>query len=143
MMSRSIDVTTGAHLAEPTHFSFADIPWIDERSEPDPAPETMIREAEQVGARRKQLARGEGGFHSQFTTMPAGFEVPPHSHDFDELFIVLAGGCTMGIGGSDAVELIARDSVAMAAGKEYGFTVGPDGIEFIVVRPGAARSSYA
>jgi quercetin dioxygenase-like cupin family protein len=73
--------------------------------------------------------------------MPAGFEVPAHSHDHDELFIVLSGGARLTTGGQ-TLELRARDSAALAAGKEYGFTVGPDGIEFMVVRPGPARSEF-
>ena len=61
----------------------------------------------------------------------------------DELFIVLAGSCTMSTGSLEEIALVQRDSVALAAGKEYGFSVGDDGLEFIVVRPGDAQSSYA
>jgi quercetin dioxygenase-like cupin family protein len=129
-------------MNDPAFFKLDDIDWVDERAEPHPAPEAMIAEAERVGARRKRLARGECGYFSEYTRMPAGFEVPAHSHSYDELFIVLSGGCRLTTGG-ETRELAARDSATLAAGKEYGFEVGPDGIEFMVVRPGAARSTYA
>ena len=100
---------------EPTLFVFDELDWVDERREPGAAAK-LIEEAERTGARRKRISRGEGGFFHQFTTMPAGFEVPMHSHDHDELFIVLSGGCTFWPDGPDrSVELKARDSVALAA----------------------------
>jgi quercetin dioxygenase-like cupin family protein len=123
---------------KPTLFEFDAIDWVDERSEPFAAPK-LIEAAERMGARRKKLARGECGFYQQYTTMPAGFEVPMHSHDFDELLIVVAGGCTFWPDGPDrSVELKARDSVALAANHEYAFLCGPQGMEFYVVRRGEA-----
>ena len=50
------------------------------------------------------------------------------------IFEVTADGQTVQIG--------ARDSAALAAGRPYGFVVGEDGIEFMVVRPGDAGSAY-
>lgn len=129
-------------MAKPTIFQLEEIDWVDERKQAKPAPEAMIAEAERSGARRKLLARGESGYFSQYTSMPPGFEVPPHSHSHDELFIVLSGGCRLMTDGR-SVELRARDSAALAAGHEYGFTVGSDGIEFMVVRPGDAQSNFA
>ena len=122
----------------PTIFEFDAIPWVDERSEPNQAPR-LIEAAERTGARRKRIARGHGGFFQQYTTMPAAFEVPMHAHDHDELFIVLAGGCTFWPDGpGHAVELKARDSVALAANHEYSFVCGPEGMEFYVIRQGEA-----
>ena len=124
--------------SRPTLFEFDQIDWVDEWKEPFAAPE-LIEAAERTGARRKKLASGEGGFYLQYTTMPAGFEVPMHSHDFDELFIVVAGGCTFWPDGPDrSVELKARDSVTLAANHEYAFICGPEGMEFHVVRRGEA-----
>jgi quercetin dioxygenase-like cupin family protein len=131
-----------AGMPKPTIFRLADIDWVDERAQPNPAPEEMIAAAEKTGARRKHLARGESGYFSEYTRMPPGFEVPAHSHSHDELFIVLSGGCRLSTDGMDRT-LEARDSAALAAGHEYGFVVGEDGIEFMVVRPGAARSKFA
>lgn len=126
---------------EPTIFAFDDIDWVDEHAEPHPAPK-LIEEAERTGARRKRIARGEGGFFQQFTTMPPGFEVPMHSHDHDELLIVVAGGCRFWPDGPDrSVELKARDSVALAANHPYAFVCGPEGMDFYVIRRGDAGVS--
>ena len=130
-----------AGTSEPKLFPFDAIDWVDEHADgsADPA---MVAKAERTGARRKKLARGEGGFHLQYTTMPAGFEVPMHSHDFDELFIVVGGGCTFWPDGPDhSVELKPRDSVTLAANHQYAFQCGPDGMEFYVVRQGEASAT--
>ena len=130
-----------APVFRPTIFEFDSIEWVDEHKEPNQAPK-LIEAAQRSGARRKRLATGEGGFHQQFTTMPAGFEVPMHSHDHDELFIVLAGGCTFWPDGpSRSVSLTARDSVALAANHEYAFVCGPEGMDFYVIRQGEASVS--
>jgi quercetin dioxygenase-like cupin family protein len=129
-------------MAKPSIFQLDEIDWVDERKQANPAPEEMIAKAETTGARRKHLARGESGYFSQYTTMPAGFEVPPHSHSHDELFIVLSGGCKLTTDGKETT-LRARDSAALAGGHEYGFVVGDEGIEFMVVRPGDAQSNFA
>jgi quercetin dioxygenase-like cupin family protein len=125
----------------PTIFEFERIAWVDEHKEPGAAPK-LIEAAEREGARRKKLARGEGGFYQQFTTMPPGFEVPMHSHDHDELFIVLSGGCTFWPDGPDhSMQLSERDSVALAANHAYSFICGPDGMDFYVIRQGEAGVS--
>lgn len=129
-------------MSQTNVFQFEKISWVDEGAEPNPAPAAMRADAERKGARRKRLARGECGYFSQYSVMPPGFEVPPHSHSHDELFIVLSGSCTLIGGPADGLELGARDSAALAAGREYGFRVGAQGIEFIVVRPGEARSDF-
>ena len=125
----------------PTVFEFERIDWVDEHREPGAAPQ-LIAAAERMGARRKRLAQGEGGFYHQFTTMPAGFEVPMHSHDHDELLIVLSGGCTFWPDGPDhSIQLQARDSIALAANHEYAFICGPEGMDFHVIRQGEASVS--
>lgn len=122
----------------PTVFEFDSIAWVDEHKEAHQAPK-LIAAAERLGARRKKIATGQGGFYHQFTTMPAGFEVPLHSHDHDELLIVVAGGCTFWPDGPDhSVELSAHDSVALAANHKYAFNVGPQGMDFYVIRQGEA-----
>ena len=123
-------------------FLFDEVEWVDERADPK-APIEIIEEAERSGAARKRIATGESGFHLQYSTMPAGFHVPPHAHDHDELFIVVSGGCTMWANGPDeAVEMGPKDSAALVAGHEYSFTCGPDGMEFYVVRRGAAGLTH-
>ena len=90
---------------------------------------------EKAGARRKYLARGEQGFHAQYSTFPPGYEVPPHTHDVDELLVILDGGCTV----TDGTALGKHDSVTVPAGHEYGFTCGTDGMTMMTIR--AAKSS--
>ena len=85
--------TTGG----PRYFVLDEIEWPDERSAPT-APLELVEEAERLGARRKFLARGEGGFHSQYSEFPPGYAVPLHSHDHDELILLLDGSCTMSDG---------------------------------------------
>jgi quercetin dioxygenase-like cupin family protein len=106
----------------------------DERGAPT-APLALVEEAERLGARRKFLARGEGGFHSQYSEFPPGYAVPMHSHAHDELILLLDGSCIM----SDGQILGRHDSVVLRAGAEYGFTAGDGGMVFVTVR--GARSS--
>ena len=77
---------------------YAEIDWDRplETAAPGAAPpEAMVREAERLGARRKRLARGEGGFFLNRSVLPAGYVIPPHSHDHAELLVVLSGGCSV------------------------------------------------
>ncbi len=122
----------------PTVFEFDAIQWVDEDQETIASPK-LVEEAKRRGARRKKISRGHGGFFHQYTTMPAGFEVPMHSHSHDELLIVLSGGCTFWPDGPErSIELKARDSIALAADHEYRFICGPEGMEFYVIRRGDA-----
>ena len=115
-----------------------DIPWPDEGT--SGAPRELVEEARRKGAKRKFLARGEGGFHSQYSEFPAGYTVPMHSHDHDELIVLLEGSCTM-LG--DGPTLAARDSMVLTAGHEYGFTAGPGGMAFMTIRTGRSETRLA
>ena len=95
---------------------------------------------EDRGARRKFLARGEGGFHSQYSELPAGYTIPPHSHDRDELIVVLDGSCTL-LGGGPTLR--ARDSVVLTAGHEYGLAAGPEGMAFLTIRTAPAAVKFS
>ena len=132
------------HVAkgEAAFFKFDEIDWVDERAQPNPANEEMIAKAEALGAKRKFMSRGQAGFYTEYSYMPPGFVVPPHRHDFDEIFVILDGGCEMRVGVDDAVSLRRNDSVAMSAKRTYGFEVGPDGMSFMVIRPGEATSDF-
>lgn len=90
-------------------------------------------EAGRQGARRKLLAQGDGGFYAQVVRMPPGFEAPMHSHDHDEIFMVLDGSCVF-----DDEPMARHDMTVVDAGSPYGFTAGPEGLSFLVVRRGAA-----
>ena len=121
-----------------TFFLLEGVPWPDEAT--SGAPAALVAEAQRQGARRKFLARGEGGFHSQYAEFPPGYTVPMHSHDHDELIVVLAGGCTMLAGGPT---LGASDSMVLPAGHEYGFTAGSDGMSFMTIRTGRSSTTLA
>ena len=77
----------------PVFFHVDEMPWPDEST--TNAPRELVEEAKRKGARRKFLARGEGGFHSQYSVFPPGYTVPPHSHDHDEMIVLLAGSCSL------------------------------------------------
>jgi quercetin dioxygenase-like cupin family protein len=122
----------------PSYFVLEDIEWPDETRAPT-APRQLVEEAQRLGARRKFLARGEGGFFSQYSEFPAGYSVPRHSHDHDEMIVLLAGSCTM----SDGQKLATHDSVVLRAGFEYGFTVGEHGMVFVTIRGGSSTVTLA
>ena len=120
-----------------TYFIVDDIPFPDETT--SGAPKSLVEDAQKAGARRKYLARGEGGFHSQISWFPAGYEVPPHKHGHDELIMVIEGSLVMD-GGPTLGPL---DSMALEAGHEYGFTAGPDGMTFVTIRQAASSTTLA
>jgi quercetin dioxygenase-like cupin family protein len=117
---------------------FDRVEWVDEAAfgRADPA---MVAAAQALGARRKFLARGEEGLYVQWSTMPAGYRVAPHSHTEGEVLFVLRGGCTIEPTGA---QLGPSDSAVIPAGQEYGFTCGPSGMDFLAIRAGDARSSF-
>ena len=130
--------------SEATYFLLDDVPWPEmdvdgaaASGAPAP-PRRLVEAARRSGARRKFLARGEGGFHSQYSEFPAGFTVPLHRHDHSEIFVILEGSATM-IGGGPTLR--AHDSMVMVGGYEYGFTAGPDGMKAITIRTGAASTT--
>jgi quercetin dioxygenase-like cupin family protein len=122
----------------PRYFVLDEIEWPDERAAPT-APVELVEEAERLGARRKFLAQGEGGFYAHYSEFPAGYSVPLHSHDHDELIMLLDGSCTM----SDGQVLQRHDSVVLTGGAEYGFTAGDDGMVFVTIRSARSGTSLA
>jgi len=126
----------------PTYFMLDEVPWPEENltGSPGNVPRELVEKAAKTGARRKFLARGEGGFHSQYSEFPGGFTIPPHSHDHDEMIILIDGSFTM-LGGGPTLH--ARDSVVLRAGHEYGFTAGDAGMSFLTIRTGVASVQLA
>ena len=125
----------------PAVIHFDDVAWDDAASSLDPSQHQSRELAERArasGARRKKLVRGEGGFFMNRSVMPAGFRVPAHHHDHDELIVVLAGGCRFDDGLAD---LGPGDSIVIRANTHYGFTCGADGMDFLTIRTGEARVS--
>ena len=126
---------------QPTVLLYREIDWDNPLATAAPGmapPKELVEKARKTGARRKKLARGEGGFFMNRSVLPAGFRVPPHSHDHDELMVVLKGGCRFD---DDVAELAADDSIVIRAQFRYGFTCGPDGMEFLTIRTGEAAMS--
>jgi quercetin dioxygenase-like cupin family protein len=141
------DTKTGPHF-----FLLDEIEWPTEtQAEPtggEAKPEStsrseslasLVQKAKQSGARRKYLARGEGGFFTQYSEFPAGFTVPPHTHDHDEVIICMSGSLTML--GDDGPTLRAGDSMVLIGGYEYGFTAGPDGMSIMTIRTAVAGTT--
>ncbi len=61
-----------------------------------------------------------------------------HSHDHNEMIVILDGGCTM-LGGGPT--LVAGDSMVLIVGFEYGFAADADGMTFLTIRTGAAATT--
>ncbi len=99
---------------------------------------SLAEVADKAGARRSRLTTGECGFHSHISEMPAGFEVPPHTHDVSEHMTILAGSLEV----SDGTVLGAGDTTVIPAHHLYGFTVGESGVRFLVVRAADAATTF-
>lgn len=119
--------------SQPVYHLLQDTPWENPGDAPAELKE-LAAKAAATGARRAQVTTGAIGFHSQLSEMPAGFEVPPHSHSAHELMVVFEGGCQV-VGGP---ELNAGDIAEIPKGTAYGFKVGANGIRFMVIRPEAS-----
>ncbi len=125
-------------MTAPLYRHLADLDW-ETAGDVKPEVRELAEKGIAAGARRSRLTTGEMGLHSALNEMPAGFEVPPHSHDVSELFVVLSGSCTV----ADGTTLAAGDVAAIPAGMEYGFRVGKYGLRFVVVRADDAHTSLS
>ena len=128
-------------MEEPTVLIYDEIEWDDVLKTAKPGtepPRELVEQAKKTGARRKKLAKGEGGFFMNRSVLPSGFRVPPHHHDHDELMVVLEGGCSFDDG---LAELGPNDSIVIRASYRYGFTCGPEGMEFLTIRTAEAGTS--
>ena len=114
---------------------FGAVEWVDEAKFGRVSAD-VVGEAKKAGARRKFLNRGDEGLYVQYSTMPAGFRVAPHTHSHGEVLYVLRGGCTVEPTGE---QMGADDSAVIPGGHEYGFTCGPEGMEFLTIRHDDAK----
>ncbi len=111
---------------------YSDIPWHVPPLDPS---KLDLDTAPQPGeAGRKFLVQGESGFYVQAVSVPANFDAPLHSHDHAEVFMVVAGSCTFNGGAMGPL-----DCTVVASNQPYGFTAGPDGVQFLVTRNGVAK----
>jgi quercetin dioxygenase-like cupin family protein len=108
--------------------AFSELPWEEGRAASGAGvpPGSVVR--------RKWLARGQAGLFAQHVQMPPGNVVQTHSHSRDELMVVLRGGCRF----DERVDLGPGDSAVVPADARYGFVVGGEGMEFLIVRTGEA-----
>jgi mannose-6-phosphate isomerase-like protein (cupin superfamily) len=95
--------------------------------------EAEARAAADKGAGRKRLAQGDSGFYTQIVRIPANFEAPVHSHDHAEVFMVVEGSCVF-----DGQPMSKHDMTVVASNQPYSFVAGPEGLQFLIVRNGAA-----
>lgn len=127
----------------PNVWIYEEIEWDRPLETGDPAkrpPRALVEQAKKTGARRKKLVQGEGGFFMNRSDLPAGFRVPPHRHNHDEMLVILKGGCEFDDG---FASLGADDTIVIEANTRYGFTCGPDGMEFLTIRRGESATSLA
>lgn len=125
----------------PSVLCYAAIEWDDPMASAAPGtapPRALVEQARKTGARRKKIVRGEGGFFLNRSVLPAGFRVPPHLHNHNEMLVVLRGGCRFDDG---LAELGPDDTIVIHANTRYGFTCGDDGMEFLTIRLGEASVS--
>jgi len=122
-------------MAGATILRFETIPWNDPSKASPGVPAEMMREAQASGARSKRMVEGQGGFYLNRNELPPGHTIAPHSHSHDEVLYVLRGGATL----SDGSRVEAGDAVVIHANSAYGFTCGPQGMEFLAIRTGDAR----
>jgi quercetin dioxygenase-like cupin family protein len=123
-------------MSERTIYRFGDVDWhvpVAPGTDPEKA-----EEAGRQGAGRKLLAQGDGGFYAQIVQIPPNFEAPTHSHSHPEIFMVLEGRCSF-----DGEEMQQYDMTVVPSDGPYGFTAGPEGVRFLVVRTGAASYTDA
>lgn len=124
--------------AQPTEASatlhvFDDVQWVH------PGGETGASEDMRRGVRHKKLVWGDSGFYVKVTEMRPNHVIRPHRHTVDEVIIVLEGSIELTAGAA----LGPLDAVAIDRHHTYGFTVGADGVRFMVVRGGEAMTEVA
>ena len=114
-------------------------PWSTPRL-PEGLSADQIERAGQV--RRQGISDGSGGFFASRVVMPAGLVTDPHHHDHSELIVIVAGSMDFE-GGEGPTTLAANDAAVIDAGQVYGFVVGDDGVEFLLIRTALATSRLA
>jgi mannose-6-phosphate isomerase-like protein (cupin superfamily) len=112
-------------------YRFEDLPWLHAQN--------VGRDEQRDGMRGKRPVWGDGGFFLQHVEMEPGYEVKAHSHSHAELLVVLEGGARF----DDGTTVTANDTAVIDADTVYGFTVGPDGIRFLIVRGADAVNTRA
>ena len=68
--------------------------------------------------------------HVAYAWFKSGFPLPVHSHDSDCYYQIIAGSMSLG-----AKTLAKGDGMLVPAGVPYTVTPGPEGVEFLEIRP--------
>jgi hypothetical protein len=97
-------------------------------------PEQFAAEGLRAGVLRQALARGQHGFYVQHARMPPNYVVRTHRHPHSEVLAVQRG--SIELGGPNPQTLEANDIAVIPANQYYGFTVGPEGVDFLTIRNG-------
>jgi mannose-6-phosphate isomerase-like protein (cupin superfamily) len=119
---------TRAHLAK-----FDELEWDDLDSDAR-LPQGEVARSRRVGVGRKTMASGQCGFHVSHAKMPPGHVVHNHRHGHDEILTVCSGSIILD--GPDGQVLSENDLIVIPSKQFYGFTVGPEGAEFLTIRLG-------
>lgn len=80
--------------------------------------------------RRKMIFQREGGFYAQVVRVPPGFTNPLHTHDYNELMVIIEGSCEFLGAGLTAQ---AGDTAVIFAHRQFGYRAGPGGLQFMTI----------
>jgi mannose-6-phosphate isomerase-like protein (cupin superfamily) len=99
-------------------------------------PVMLEAEAFGLGNQTTMLVRDAGGFGLVHVWFKANYPLPRHSHRHDCMYYVISGSAIMG-----SRTLRAGDSFFVPSGAPYQYVAGPDGVEVLEIRYGAAETT--
>jgi hypothetical protein len=118
---------------------FEELDWDGDDSGGSRLPPGRVSSARRAGVKRMTMSDGFAGFNVVHTEMPPNFVVRRHKHGHDEVFTLRRGSIIFD--GPEPLELRENDVAVIKAHEYYGFTVGPEGVAFVVIRLG--RTTYS
>lgn len=110
-------------LSETSHMEIRDV---------TPELEEGIVKAGEAGDANGQVVKtlfSRPGFSLTYAWFKSGFPLPPHTHNADCLYYIVAGSLKLG-----TETLGAGDGFFVGADKAYSYTPGPDGVEVLEFR---------
>lgn len=126
------------------HFDIDQIDWSGQ-SAAKAAPAELVEQAKRLGARRKRVVKGEGGFYMNYSCLPADYYIARHRHGHAELIMVIDGGATVHEAGPDGSDVVldVGDSIVIEADFHYAITCGPEGMNFVTIRTSDSETKLA
>ncbi len=119
-------------MAEAVTFHESDVDWVGQLGDG-----VMARSGGR--SRRKVIGDPELGLFVNLSEYDPNLTLQPHSHNQPELMYVLAGEMTVG-----DRRCLPGTVLRIPANTVYGpLTAGPEGVRFLVIRPGASRTTVA